>query len=111
MIKWVRNINKMRAVKDVHDVGDILDKLLLRFKDDVDKVIQEKTFAYTKDINDTKSDYLKRYLETKYNGVSDSIMDLQLKINPMQVRIEALEKDLEERRLDEEYITYKEPKE
>jgi len=32
---------------------------------DFEKKIQEMTFAYTKNLHDTKSDYLKKYVETR----------------------------------------------
>jgi hypothetical protein len=110
-----------KAIEGFACIEKNMNKMLISFQDDVDKIIQDKIFAYTRDMNDIKSDYLKRYLEAKYGAINETIMGMAKQINDLHFRLEALEEpededmltDLEAEimdKLNKEYITYKEPK-
>ena len=60
-----------------------IDKQTLMFE----KKIQQMTFAYTANLDDTKSDYLKRYLEVRMNGVQGQVTGLVSEMNNLNYKI------------------------
>lgn len=62
----------------------MLDKELKLFEEK----IQKMTFAYTSNLDDSKSEYLKRYLETRLRFMEETIISLPLKLADMQGREE-----------------------
>jgi hypothetical protein len=56
-----------------------------------EKKIQQMTFAYTKNLDDTKSDYLKRYLEVRMNCMQQELISLPHRI---QNQMDALRLEL-----------------
>jgi len=102
MMKFVKKCRQIWVAKRIQDgqkavdnIGKQLDKMLVTFKDDVDHILETKTFAYTKDLNDTKSDYLKRYLEQRLDCMASSISAMSSSINELSARIDGVERGLE----------------
>lgn len=60
-----------------------------------EKKIQEMTFAYTKNLDDTKSDYLKRYLEVRLNCMQQELSSIPSRLAGMQNEILKLESKME----------------
>ena len=66
-----------------------LDKMLKKKQFAIfEKEMQKKVFAYTADLNDIKSDYLKRYLETRLECLSNSVTSLSSELQNILSRIE-----------------------
>lgn len=55
------------------------------------KKVQDMTFAYTKDLDDTKSDYLKRYLEQRMDGMQYDVRQIPLQLAELRKEFMSLE--------------------
>ncbi len=103
MMNFVRKIRELLALSQrISLVESQINEIDVRIKDamnqyskDFEKKIQDMTFAYTRNLDDTKSDYLKRYLETRINCISEQVRlipermsQIQSEINDISLRIE-----------------------
>ncbi len=94
----MRFINKIKALwyiseriafieGELRELDARLDRSVIDKSNQFEKKIQEMTFAYTKNLDDTKSDYLKRYLEQRLDG-------MQYDINQFPKMLQAAEESM-----------------
>ena len=103
MIKFIQKI------KDLYNLSKRIDKLQKtviklekKISDNVEEnlkhfeeKIKQMSFAYTRDLDDAKSDYLKRYFETRMNCIQQEVTNIPRRMATMQQELKALilEKD------------------
>lgn len=58
-----------------------------------EKKIQDMAFAYTNDLNDAKSDYLKRYIETRMSCMQNEISSVSSEISRLDQSMLRLKKN------------------
>lgn len=98
MIGFIKKIKDLLSLSDrIHMIQNELNELETRIGLSVnehsksfEKRIQDMTFAYTKNLDDTKSDYLKRYLEQRMNGMQYDLSQIPIKLQLMQDKIDTL---------------------
>lgn len=98
MIKLFKRIKDLLSLSDrIHMIQSELNELETKIGLSVnehsksfEKRIQDMTFAYTKNLDDTKSDYLKKYLEQRMNGMQYDLSQIPIKLQLMQDKIDNL---------------------
>jgi hypothetical protein len=103
MMRWWKKIKDLLALAArMENMQLELDEFDRRVKEsikesskDFEKKIQEMTFAYTKNLDDTKSDYLKRYLEVRLNCMQQELTSLPLKLSAIKEDLLRLENKIE----------------
>ncbi len=103
-MKLIRKIKELFALSDrlifiESEMNELQTKVNNIFDDrlkEFEKKIQTMTFAYTKNLDDTKSDYLKRYVETRLDCIQSEVSRLPSQINRMNSDISEISRDLRE---------------
>jgi len=111
MIQWIKNIKSLLSLsRRIGIIESEITEMECKFKGmyvhygiEFEKKIQQMTFDYTKNLDDTKSDYLKRYLEVRVDCMQNQLTSLlpgiikQLKenVDMMDLRLERLEENEE----------------
>ena len=103
MMRFIRTIKNMYAMSqrietlesEVNELEEKLKGSIDNYSNQFEKKIQQMSFAYTKNLDDTKSDYLKKYLETRMNCIQESIKQIPHRMVAMERELKALilEKD------------------
>ena len=57
--------------------------------------IQKMSFDYTKNLDNTKSDYLKRYLENRMDCIQNEVSNIPKRISELRCGMESIDKRLE----------------
>lgn len=95
MIKFIRNIREIYRISlrlssidsEIKEIDNKISTSMARYSKEFENKIQQMTFAYTKNLDDTKSDYLKRYLEARMDGVQYQLSQLPHQISCMRSEI------------------------
>lgn len=99
MIKFIKNMmncNKdakkiKKMISKIEDFEKNIDSKLNLTLQEFEKKLQQMTFAYTSNLPDTKSEYLKRYLEVRMDCVQNQIRDLPEKLERLRHDVLSLE--------------------
>lgn len=102
MIKFFMAIKDFKkAVNEIKKTEQKIKKLEMRITSTFDKElkifeekVQKMTFAYTNNLDDTKSEYLKKYLETRLDCLQNTLYSIPKKLESMQSKILSLESAL-----------------
>ncbi len=103
MIKFIRKIKKsinvLNNIEELERKTKDIQRKLAQTAEENSKHFEEKikqmSFDYTKNLDDTKSDYLKIYLETRINCLQQSIYAIPKQIEGMQERLNKTQENLE----------------
>lgn len=104
MMGFIRKIKELYTISkrltciesELNELDARLEKAVLEHSKVFEKKIQEMTFAYTRNLDDTKSDYLKRYLEVRMNCLSDQVNNVLPSISVLNKDIQRIEQLIEE---------------
>lgn len=83
--------------REINEIEERIKKIMEEHSKVFEKKIQEMTFAYTRNLDGTKFDYLKRYLEIRVNCMQQELNSLPNKINNMQAKLYQLESNLDKK--------------
>lgn len=94
MIQWIKKIKELLSVASrIHVLESELNELDTKLKQSVNEYskkfeerIAQMTFDYTKNLDDTKSDYLKRYVEVRLNCMQNELTSFPGKIYELSDR-------------------------
>jgi hypothetical protein len=104
MIRFIKKIKDLFALSNrmenlEHELKEF-DARVQNLIDDgilqAEKKIQALSFAYTKNLDDVKSDYLKRYLEVRLNCMQQELSSIPMRLSSMQHDILKIGSQLEE---------------
>lgn len=66
------------------------------YSKDFEKHVHQMTFDYTRNLDDTKSDYLKRYLEVNINSIQNQVNAIQNKIDATFNNVSVIKQELKQ---------------
>lgn len=109
MMLWIQKLKALFSLadrilfieKEINEIDSRIKKSMEEHSKQFEKKIQKMSFAYTKNLDDTKSDYLKRYLEVRMNCVQQELNALPAKLGAMRDDILKLENKIEKQDDDE----------
>ncbi len=89
MIQWIKNIKSLLSLsRRIGIIESEIAEMECKFKGmyvhygiEFEKKIQQMSFDYTNNLNDTKSDYLKRYLEMRMDCIQQELSAMPKKID------------------------------
>lgn len=89
MMGFIKKIKSVLTLTDrifsleqqIGELDTIFKNSLVEYSKKFEKKIQDMSFAYTKNLDDAKSDYLKRYIDQRLNGMQYDITQLPERIN------------------------------
>jgi predicted SprT family Zn-dependent metalloprotease len=98
MIQWIQNIKALWNLSkrigiiesEIQEMESKLEQCVDHYSKEFKNNIQQMAFAYTKNLDDTKSDYLKRYLEVRMNCMQAELSQLPQKLQAMQGVVDRL---------------------
>jgi|SRR6266853_3039809 predicted SprT family Zn-dependent metalloprotease len=98
MIHWIQNIKSLLSLSkrigiiesEIQEMEAKLTQSVVHYSKEFEDKIQHMAFAYTKNLDDTKSDYLKRYLEVRMNCMQAELSQLPQKLQAMQGVVDRL---------------------
>ncbi len=96
-IKEIYRVSKRIQVieSELNELDAKLEKAVNEYSKQFEKKIQEMTFAYTRNLDDTKSDYLKRYLENRMNCIQSEVSSIPNRLAALQSNINDIALKLE----------------
>ena len=96
-IKDMWNLSQRLAVieTEIKEIDARIEHSINEYSKQFEKKIQDMTFAYTRNLDDTKSDYLKRYLEVRLNCMDENVRQLPNKIARLQEELDGITLRLE----------------
>ena len=98
MIKFIRTIKRLYNISNEFKTlqselnefeGKLKDSVQNYYKEFEEK-IQQMTFAYTRNLDDTKSEYLKRYLEEHIKCLHGADTKLSMRVFSMEKQLQSL---------------------
>jgi phage host-nuclease inhibitor protein Gam len=98
MFKFIKNIKELYALiqrvqtldSEMNQLNTVLNDAVANYSKQFEKKIQEMTFAYTKNLDDTKSTYLKKYLEVRMDCIQDQINTIPQQLLAMEQGLKSL---------------------
>jgi hypothetical protein len=107
MIKWIRRIKEVFNVSnriavlesELLELDAKLKNSVIEHSKQFEKKIKDMTFAYTNNLNDTKSDYLKRYLEVRMDCMQQTLTNLSSQLPDLKSDIYRIEQQIEEKEM------------
>jgi len=96
LIQWIKNIRDLLSLSkrigiiesEIAEMECNLKGLSVHYGLEFEKKIQQMTFDYTKNLDDAKSDYLKRYVEIRLDCMQKEISCLTSKIEKMENKLQ-----------------------
>ena len=96
MIQWIKKIKDLLSLSkrigiiesEIAEMECKLKGMSVHYGIEFEKKIQQMTFNYTKNLDDTKSDYLKRYLEIRLDCMQKELSYLPSKIEKIENKLQ-----------------------
>lgn len=78
----------------LNELDERLEKNFYEYSVKFEKKLKKMTFAYTSNLDDAKSDYLKRYLENRLDCITNEIRSLPRQFKELPKKLESLEYEI-----------------
>ncbi len=86
---WALSERLMFIENELKELESRMANGVLEYSKQFEKKIQDMTFAYTRNLDDTKSDYLKRYLEQRLDSMGYAVDEIPRQIDGLRESLNA----------------------
>jgi hypothetical protein len=98
MIKWFRSIkaalnmaSRLALIEsELNEIDIKIQERMIHYSNEFERKIRQMSFAYTKNLDDYKSDYLKKYLEVRMDCIQKQVDEFPKEIEKIQSNYDKL---------------------